>query len=230
LPIEAAIYTTFQSEHPTIPCLIAQVLLIRKELFQRFRIEHGTRIQADRGGASSIDVGISIRMDWACSRWLEPCNDIVGLLNGHSSRLSEWVVVKSAPVDAEGAAQGPAVVDQFLLETVETLARNFCGLTARALSLWQGGVYFMVTLLSDDPRVREGAVFRAQRLFPRMLALEKLLAAEDCPTAVVAFGRRYLWLQGTVYRELMCLLSEGHIDSARIYAWRIHGSVHHEKG
>jgi hypothetical protein len=203
---------------------------VRKDLFERFRIEHGMRIKADRGGASSIDLSIATRIAWAGSRWLEPCNDIVRLLNGHSSSLYRWGVLKSAPVVAEGAALGPVVVDQFLLESVETLARTFCGLTARGLSLWQGGVYFMVTLLSDDPRVREGAVFRAQRLFPRMLALEKLLAGPDCSAAVTTFGARYLWLQGTVYRELMGLLSEGHIDAARIYAWRIHGSVHHEKG
>jgi hypothetical protein len=203
---------------------------VRKELFERFRIEHGTRIKADRGGASSIDLSISTRIAWACNQWLEPCNDIVRLLNGYSSSLYRWGVLKSAPVDASGAASGPVVVDQFLLETVETLARTFCGLTARGLSLWQGGVYFMATLLSEDPRVREGAVFRAQRLFPRMLALEKLLAAPDCPAAATTFGARYLWLQGTVYRELMGLLSEGHIDAARVYAWRIHGSVHHEKG
>jgi hypothetical protein len=182
---------------------------------------------ADRLGSSSIDLAISCRLDWAQSRWLGPCNQIVAMLNGQSMCLHQWGVVM--PTAVGGVASAP-IVDQFLLETVEAMARSFVGLTARSLMLWQGGVYHMVMLLSDIESVRHRAVTRAQLLFPRMLALEQLLATPDCPQAVTDFGARYLWLHGTVYRELLGLLSEGHLDAARVYAWRVHGSVHHEKG
>jgi hypothetical protein len=133
------------------------------------------------------------------------------------------------------AATGPALVsentvDEFLLETVETMSRTFCGLTARGLCLWQGGVYTMVKLLSEDPGLVQEAVRRAELLWPRILALDTLLATPGCPAGVRAFGARFLWLDGVVYRELLCLLSEGQLEFARTYALRVHGSVHHEKG
>jgi hypothetical protein len=121
-------------------------------------------------------------------------------------------------------------VDEFLLETVETMSRTFCGLTARGLCLWQGGVYTMVKLLSEDPGLVQEAVRRAELLWPRILALETLLATPGCPAGVRAFGARFLWLDGVAYRELLCLLSEGQLEFARTYALRVHGSVHHEKG
>ena len=110
------------------------------------------------------------------------------------------------------------------------MSRTFCGLTARGLCLWQGGVYTMVKLLSEDPSQVQEAVQRAQLLWPRILALEALLATVGCPKGVRAFADRFLWFDGVVYRELLCLLSEGHLEFARTYALRVHGSVHHEKG
>ncbi len=88
----------------------------------------------------------------------------------------------------------------------------------------------MVKLLSADPALQQEAVQRAQLLFPRMLALEALLSSADCSVDVRSFADRYLWTGGVVYRELLGLLSEGHIQHAKVNAWRIHGSVHHEKG
>ena len=215
----------------------SQVVLIRKDLFALYRLEHGLRIQEDRSGKGAIAVSIATRLGWACSTWLNVLNDMVGLLNDHANSLQRWGIILPAPVDplavavdASAAAPGPAGVNDFLLQTAETMSRTFCGLTARALCRWQGGVYAMVRLLSSDMGVQAGAVQRAQRLFPRILALEELLASADCPPGVRSFGDRYLWIDGVVYRELLGLLSEGHLEFAKIYARRIHGSVHHEKG
>lgn len=142
----------------------------------------------------------------------------------------------AAPVP-ESAAHGPSVaavgpdgVDEFLLQTAETMSRTFCGLTARALCLWQGGVYNMVKLLSEDPALQQEAIQRAQLLFPRILALEELMSSGQCPVGVKLFADRFLWIEGVAYRELLGMLSEGHVEFAKVYAWRIHGSVHHEKG
>lgn len=253
-------FTSHPPKSPSQPQQIhfAQVLLIRKDLFQRFRLEHGLRIQEDRCGKGAIQVSIATRIGWASSTWLSVLNDMVGQLGGLSSGLRRWGVIKpmvlipsaaapdplsaapalqSAAPGPESAAPGPSLaavgllaVDDFLLQTAETMSRTFCGLTARALCLWQGGVYNMVKLLSTDPVMQQEAVLRAQRLFPRILALEALLSSGDCPAGVRVFSDRYLWIGGVVYRELLGLLSEGQLEFAKQYAWRVHGSVHHEKG
>jgi hypothetical protein len=187
---------------------------------------------------------------------MQVLNDMVGQLSGPRTSLRQWGVIRAAPSSvfldpvsslpalAAAAAQEPSTaspdpllaapvqdtVDEFLLETMETMSRTFCGLTARGLCLWQGGVYTMVKLLSQDPGLVQEAVRRAQLLWPRILALETLLATRGCPAGVRAFADRFLWFDGVVYRELLCLLSEGHLEFARTYALRVHGSVHHEKG
>jgi hypothetical protein len=224
----------------------SQVLQIRLDLFARYRLEHGLRIQQDRSGRGAIAVSITTRLGWATSDWIGVLNHMVGQFTGPDSSLRAWGVIKAplrapepstaapdaaaAAVDPLSAAPGPARVDDFLLQTLETMSRTFCGLITRGLCLWQGGVYNMVKLLSEDQAIQLEAIRRAQLLFPRILALEKLLAATGCPAPVRAFANRFLWFDGVVYRELLCLLSEGHIEFAKTYARRVHGTVHHEKG
>jgi hypothetical protein len=224
----------------------SQVLQMRLDLFARYRLEHGLRIQRDRSGQGAIAVSIATRLGWACCDWIGVLNDMVGHFSGPEGSLRTWGVIKAplrtpeaftdAPdaaavaVDPLLAAEAPARVDEFLLLTLETMSRTFCGLITRGLCLWQGGVYNMVKLLSEDPAIQLETIQRAQLLFPRILALEKLLAATGCPAPVRAFANRFLWFDGVVYRELLCLLSEGHIESAKTYARRVHGTVHHEKG
>jgi hypothetical protein len=224
----------------------SQVLQIRLDLFAQYRLEHGQRIQQDRCGKGAIAVSIATRLGWASGDWIAVLNDTVGQFSSPRSRLRTWGVIKAplrapepvaaapdaaaAAFDPLLAAQAPARVDEFLLQTLETMSRTFCGLITRGLCLWQGGVYNMVKLLSEDLSIQAEAIRRAQLLFPRILALEKLLAATGCPAGVRAFANRFLWFDGVVYRELLCLLSEGHIEFAKTYARRVHGTVHHEKG
>jgi hypothetical protein len=219
---------------------------MRLDLFARYRLEHGQRIQQDRGGQGAIAVGIATRLGWASGDWIGVLNDMVRQFSGPQGNLRAWGVIKaplrapelfttapdaaSPAVDPLLAAQAPARVDEFLLQTLETMSRTFCGLITRGLCLWQGGVYNMVKLLSEDLSIQSEAIRRAQLLFPRILALEKLLASTGCPKGVRAFANRFIWFDGVVYRELLCLLSEGHIEFAKTYARRVHGTVHHEKG
>jgi hypothetical protein len=94
----------------------------------------------------------------------------------------------------------------------------------------QGGVYAQVALLAACVDTQNAAIERAERIFPRLLALESVLASSDCPSEVREFSDRFLWFRTVPYRELMCLISEGHVEEAVLYSWRVHGSTHHEKG
>ncbi len=218
----------------------SKVLRIRIDMFLNYRILHGKRIKKDRSGDGGSSIAIETRLGWASCDWLDPCNDIVGMVIGENPKLRSWGVLEPQVPGGGGCfdrADGgcpdratDCVVDTFLLETVETMARTFIGLAARSHTLWQGGVYALVSLLADCDHTRQLTIERAQRTFPRILALETALMATDCPKELEEFANRFLWFRTTPYRELLCLISEGHIDEAVLYTWRIHGSTHHEKG
>ncbi len=124
---------------------------MRLDLFARYRLEHGLRIQQDRSGKGAIAVSISTRLGWASSDWIGVLNDMVGQFSGPQSSLRAWGVIKAplpapepfvvapdeaaAVVDPFLAAQGPARVDDLLLQTLETMSRTFCGLITRGLCL-----------------------------------------------------------------------------------------------
>jgi hypothetical protein len=204
---------------------LAQVLQIRKDLFSSYRIGHGIRIQADRDGSSSIDASIRTRVGWASNAWVEPMNHVASHFANHSCTLHKWKVLRLSPT-----VHGEIETDEFLLQVVESLARTFFGLHARSLTLWQGGVYNLVKLLSPDPLHRAEAAARAGRLFPRILALEQYVAGITPDPAVLEFENRFLWYHSVIYREMLGLLSEGDVAMATALAWRAHSSVYHEKG
>ena len=130
----------------------------------------------------------------------------------------------------QAASMADVLVDNFMLTTFEAMARVFVGLHARSYALWTGGVYNMVGLCSPDPVVRATAARRGSALWPRIAAMEHLLASEHADPEVHNFAQGFLWHQGTVYREMVQLLSEGREDDAAVYCWRIFSSVLHEKG
>ena len=121
-------------------------------------------------------------------------------------------------------------VDDFLLRTFEALARVFVGLHCRSYALWLGGVYSMADLLAPEELLRANAIQRGEALWPRIVAMEHAIADSNVDPELVEFAGSFLWHRGTVYRELLQLLSEGRTDDAAVYAWRVFSSVYHEKG
>ena len=110
------------------------------------------------------------------------------------------------------------------------MARAFWGLHARGLSLWLGGVYSMVKLCSMLPQQRDESISRGRALWKRLIVLEQMVAADQPDPELLELWHGFLWPQGVVYRELLVLLSEGRLQEAVSYAWRVHSSTPHEKG
>ena len=204
-------------------------------MFHDFRKDHGTRLQLDTRGETSIQLSLRVRLQWAEGKYVEAMNKVIQFWS-NVSKLQDWGVL------SRGARAGPplaAVADppvrsQFLLEKVETMTRVFMGLHTRALRLWQGGIYHLVLLCHPDEAWQDVAVQRAMMLWRRLLAFEEVLAngtgSDNDDSLVKLFASEFLWSHGTVYRELLCKVSEGRVDEARVYAWRVFGSVYHEKG
>lgn len=173
-------------------------------MLRLYREYHAERIKLDRSGDSSITTSLRMRVAWASGTWLTQCDEVFRSLSDGAS-LIKW-----------GVLQRDGASDQFLAETCECIARNFCGLMARSYSLWSGGVYTFVRVLSDNPSVMEAAVRRARALFPRVLSLDRLLGTEVCHPDIKAFGARFLWLGNVLYRELLGVLAMGSLDAAKV--------------
>ena len=209
-------------------------------MFHEFRKDHGKRLQLDTRGESSIDLSLRMRLQWAEGKYVEPMNKAIQFWS-NVNKLQDWGVLhRGAQVAAAVAGPPPAAVadppvkSPFLLEKVETLTRIFMGLHTRALRLWQGGIYHLVLLCHPDEAWQGVAVQRAMLLWRRLLAFEEVLAngtgSDNDDRLVQLFASEFLWSHGTVYRELLCKVSEGRVHEARVYAWRVFGSVYHEKG
>ena len=121
-----------------------------------------------------------------------------------------------------------------MLEKVETCVRVFLGLHSRAMTLWNGGVYRMVLLCHPTQAWRDNVAARAVPLWRRLLAFEEGLADGTGDTCVDDllnnFASQSLWMHGTMYRELHCLVSEGRWPEAFTYARRVFMGIYHEKG
>ena len=137
-----------------------------------------------------------------------------------------------------GATDDRAAVtaDDFLLTTFESFARVYWGLQTRSYIIWSGGVYNASLFCSGDEHLRLQAIDRAQRLQPRVQALDEMLISEaenqngcDRP-GVVDFGRKFFWRHGIVYRELLMLSADQRHEEAMEYSWTVHTGVSHEKG
>ena len=203
-----------------------QVLRIRRDILQCYRESHGQRIKLDHSGQTSIELSFDIRLRWACGEWTVIVQEVANNF-ANKALLQAWGILR--PGDAAG--QVADVVDDFLLCSLESISRVFCGLHARSLILWTGGVYNQVKLCADDDRVRAQAVRRASLLWPRILIQENMLVdAGGLDPEVIAFNDGFLWHHGTCYRELHGLVSENYIAQARSYSWQIHSSPYREKG
>ena len=110
------------------------------------------------------------------------------------------------------------------------MARAFWGLHARGLSLWLGGVYGMVKLCSVVPQQRDESISRGSALWKRLVVLEEMVAADQPDPELLEFWHGFQWPRSVAYRELLVLLSEGRLDEAVAYAWRVHSATSHEKG
>lgn len=199
----------------TCPFLQIQVIRIRADMFRSYRCEHGGRIKGDRDGTSSMTASLDVRLGWATWSWLRPCTEVVTQLVGRATQLRAWGIVQQPAGAADPRGASPAI-DDFLLKVSECLARNFCGLMARSYTLWMGGIYTYVRVLSEDPNDVQNAVRRASMLFPRILALKKLLSTSVCHPEVIAFGATFLWMDSIVYMELLGALAMGSIDAAKV--------------
>ncbi len=174
-----------------------------------------------------MELSLDLRIGWACHSWVLPMNEVARFFFGQSHFLREWHIIRGTPAAAAGESQ---IIDQFLLSTTETLSRVFWGLHARGMCLWSGGVYNLVKLCSPSTACRQEAIDRAAHLFPRLLALEQVMAKGNMTPELLAFESHFLWFHGTVYRELLGLVAEGRLDEATVYSWQLHSSVYHVKG
>jgi hypothetical protein len=221
---------------------VLEVLRMRVDLFAQFREQHGERIKLDRAGSTSVETSIKVRTSWARGDWMAISSNVLGSFNS-PDLLRKWHVLQSpgGPSDRGGCGgQGGSgdraggwsghKVDGFLLETLETLARIFAGLLARTMMLWAGGVYNVAMTLSGDPGERAQATERASQVWRALLRFEEVLCVTDATDELHDFAGQFLWMDGTVYRELFASLAEGRVEFARDYAWRVHGGVCHEKG
>ena len=140
------------------------------------------------------------------------------------------------------AGRTAVTADDFLLTTFEAFARVYWGLQTRSYIIWSGGVYHTSLFCSSDEQLRLQAVDRAQRLQPRVQALDEMLCSEaeiqngcDRPDGcdrpgVVDFGHKFFWRHGIVYRELLMLSAAQRHDEAMQYSWSVHAGVSHDKG
>ncbi len=176
-----------------------------------------------------MELSLDLRIGWACHSWVLPMNEVDRFFFGQSHFLREWHIIR--PTRAAAAVPGESeIIDQFLLGTMDTLARVFWGLHARGMCLWSGGVYNLVKLCSPSAACRQEAINRAAHLFRRLLALEQVMAEGNMTPELLAFESQSLWFHGTVYRELLGLVAEGCLEEATLYSWQVHSSVYHEKG
>ena len=224
----------------------------------------------DRSGDTSVQTSFKLRASWARGDWMRTCSGVFASFSD-PVRLARWGVLRRS-VDRGGSCAGgrlggcrghgssrpngqdAQVIDAFLMETMEALARNFVGVHTRNLILWSGGIYHTALMLSGN-LLDEQAVFdRAHRVWVKLTRLEELLFATaaaaqavvageamevksnaDRPSAalchdLLAFEQDFLWKDGTVYRELMAAMSGGRRAFSREYVHRLHSSIVHEEG
>ena len=211
-------------------CCHGQVIRIRRDVLRSYRESHGHRIKLDHGGQTSIELGMDIRLKWACGEWSVMMQDVANKF-ANRALLQAWGVLRPADFDDADPIDEADVVDDFLLCSLESICRVFWGLHARSLVLWSGGIYHQVKLCSSDPSLRAQAVRRASVLWHRIMILENMLVdKEGVDPEIKTFNDGFLWHHGTCYRELHCLLSEGFIAQAVTYSWQMHSCPYHEKG
>jgi hypothetical protein len=126
---------------------LVQVQRLRVTALAALRRDHGLRLKRDRDGTSAVDLALSMRLQWARGRWLEPLQDAVAIF-GDESLLCDLGVRRASRFVV-------APVDMFLLETLEAIVRCTVGLQARAMSIWSGGVYKLSQLTSDCASERQ---------------------------------------------------------------------------
>jgi hypothetical protein len=126
---------------------LVQVQRLRVTALAALRRDHGLRLKRDRDGTSAVDLALSVRLQWARGRWLEPVQDAVAIF-GNESLLCDLGVRRASRFAV-------AHVDMFLLETLEAIVRCTVGLQARAMSIWSGGVYKLSQLTSDCASERQ---------------------------------------------------------------------------
>ena len=122
------------------------------------------------------------------------------------------------------------IADEFMLSTFESFARVYWGLQTRNYIIWTGGVYHCVLFCSTEQPARLGAIDRAQRLQPRVQSLEAELEQPNASEGIIAFGNKFFWRHGIIYRELLMLSTARRHDEAMQYSWGVHGGFSHEKG
>ena len=222
------------------------MLRIRGDLFVEFRAENSDRIKHDRNGETSVQTSFKVRVAWARGDWMRICSGVMGAL-ASLPLLRRWEIVKGGFAGRIGGSAGRSddSVDRFLMETLEALSRNFVGIQARNLMLWSGGIYNSAMLLTGEPADEKAFFDRARLLWIRLQQFEEALCdsaseaniADPAIAAVVAvhadlreFEQGYLWMDGTIYRELLAAAHSGLAEFCRQYAARIHSGVFHEKG
>lgn len=210
-----------------------QVQRIRVKMLRSHRSQHAQRIKQDQDTPSG-KLSLELRMAWAAGSWIQPMIEVHGF-------FFDVGLLQSLDIVTVGRTDDPAdravvTADEFLLTTFEAFARVYWGLQTRSYIIWSGGVYNTSLFCSDDEHLRLHAIDRAQRLQPRVQALDELLNAEaelqnscDRP-GVVDFGHKFFWRHGIVYRELLMLSAYQRHDEAMWYSWSVHAGVSHEKG
>ena len=143
--------------------------------------------------------------------------------------LERWKVIVT-----RGGSRGREK-NQFLAETLEAMGRNFVGIETRNLILWSGGVYNSAKLMSGSRYLENEFFDRARRTWFKLSLFEELLCSTDAAVQAVlpdleAFEQGFLWMDYTVYREILAGVSVEELDFVRRYASRIHNGVVHEKG
>ena len=207
-----------------------QVLRMRAGMFQHYRERHAARIRLDLSGHTSIEVSFTIRLSWATQEWVGAMTELRDMFFD-VEKMHRWGVLKrrAAGLD-EAEATAASAADPHMLAVFESMARAFWGLHARGLSLWLGGIYSMVKLCSLLPRQRDESISRGCALWDGLAVLEMMVAASEADPELLEFWHGFLWPKSVVYRELLVLLSEGRLEEAVAYAWRVHSSTPHEKG
>ena len=165
---------------------------------------------------------------------MEPMNEVHGFF--FDVGLLQSLDILTIDETDEPAERAAVMADEFLLTTFEAFARVYWGLQTRSYIIWSGGVYHTALFCSSDEHLRLHAISRAQRLQPRVQALDDMLNSEtemqngcDRP-GVVEFGHKFFWRHGIVYRELLTLSADQRHNEAMEYSWSVHSGVSHEKG
>ena len=209
---------------------VAQVLKMRAGMFGSYRKRHSERIRMDQNGQPSIEVSLTLRLSWATQEWIGPMSELREMFFD-VGKLQQWGVLhqQRAGLAAAGATAASAA-DAHLLAVFESMARAFWGLHSRGLCLWLGGVYSMVKLLSSVPQQRDESIARACALWDGLVVLEQTVNEGQADPELLEFWHGFLWPKSTAYKEMLVLLSEGRLEEAVAYAWRMHSCSAHEKG